>query len=110
DIFNRYAAENRDTIMTLRRNRDQAGLQALQDELIKQTEQKTAADTVIFTPEMREDYMRLGGTPHLDGTYTVYGRVIEGMDVVDKIEAAETDANDRPLEDIRIISAKVLKK
>lgn len=52
--------------------------------------------------------MTEGGTPHLDGAYTVYGRVLEGMDVVEKIEAAETDANDRPIEDIRIISASIL--
>ncbi len=110
EVFDKLCAENRDSIMALRRNRDQAGLQALQEELVKKTEQITAGDSVIFTPEMREDYMRLGGTPHLDGTYTVYGKVIEGMDVVDKIEAAETDANDRPVEDIRIISAKVLTK
>lgn len=108
DVFDKLCAENRDSIMALRRNRDQAGLQALQEELVKQTEAKTAGDTIMFTPEMRDDYMRLGGTPHLDGTYTVYGKVIEGMDIVDKIEAAETDANDRPIEDIRITSAEVI--
>lgn len=108
EVFDKLCAENRDSIMSLRRNRDQAGLQALQDELVRQTEAKTAGDTIAFTPEMREDYMRVGGTPHLDGAYTVYGKVLEGMDVVAKIEAAETDANDRPIEDIRITSAEVL--
>ena len=105
DVFNRLASENRDSIMSLRRNRDVAGLQALQEKL---AEEITADDAVIYTPEMREAYINEGGTPHLDGQYTVYGRVLEGMDVVEKIEKAETDANDRPLEDIRIISAKVL--
>lgn len=95
--------------MSLRRNRDQAGLQELQEKLVKQTEELTASDTTMYTPEMREVYMRDGGTPHLDGSYTVYGRVLDGMDIVEKIEAAETDANDRPTEDIRIISAKVIK-
>ncbi len=108
DVFNELCAANRDSIMAMRRNRDQAGLQALQEQLVKETEAKTAGDSVIFTPQMREDYMRIGGTPHLDGTYTVFGRVLEGMDVVEKIEAAETDANDRPIEDIKIISAKVI--
>lgn len=108
DVFNRLASENRDSIMSLRRNRDVAGLQALQEKLAEETEKLTADDAVIYTPEMREAYINEGGTPHLDGQYTVYGRVLEGMDVVEKIEKTETDANDRPLEDIRIISAKVL--
>ena len=109
DVFNGLVAEHRDSIMTMRRNRDAAGLQALQEQLAQETERLTASDTTYYTPEMREAYINQGGTPHLDGAYTVYGRVLEGMDVVEKIEKAETDANDRPVEDIRIISAKVLK-
>lgn len=108
DVFNRLAAEHRDSIMTLRRNRDSAGLQALQEQLADETERITAADSTYYTPEIREAYINQGGTPHLDGSYTVYGRVLQGMDVVEKIEKAETDANDRPIEDIRIISAKLL--
>ena len=108
DVFNRLALEHRDSIMTMRRNRDAAGLQALQEQLADETERLTAADTTYYTPEMREAYINQGGTPHLDGAYTVYGRVLEGMDVVEKIEKAETDANDRPVNDIRIISAKVI--
>lgn len=108
ETFDRLCAQNRDTIMTLRRNRDQAGLQALQDSLNQETRRLTAADTTYFTPEIRENYTLNGGTPHLDGAYTVYGRVLEGMDIVEKIEKAETDANDRPIDDIKIISAKVV--
>ena len=61
-----------------------------------------------MTPEQREAYTTVGGTPHLDGQYTVFGEVTEGMDVIGKIEKAETDSHDRPLQDIRILSAKVL--
>lgn len=56
---------------------------------------------------MISDYQMYGGTPHLDGTYTVFGEVIEGLDVVEAIQATATDANDRPLEDVVILSAKV---
>jgi peptidylprolyl isomerase len=55
-----------------------------------------------FSPEQRQAYTTIGGTPHLDGSYTVFGEVIEGMDVVDKIAAAPRDRTDRPLEDLRM--------
>lgn len=108
EVFDSLTASHRDSIMSLRRNRDSAGLQALQDQLVAETERLTANDSVIYTPEMRDVYINQGGTPHLDGSYTVFGRVISGMDVVDKIQKAETDGNDRPIEDIRIISATIL--
>ena len=53
-----------------------------------------------FTPEAIEAYTTVGGTPHLDGGYTVFGEVVEGLDVVDRIAALKTDSNDRPLEDV----------
>lgn len=111
DIFNGLAREHHDSIMAMRRNRDQAGLQALQEELAAQTE-KIAADQCItgLTPEQREAYKTVGGAPHLDGAYTVFGEVVSGMDTIDKIEGVATDGNDRPLEDVKILSAKVLEE
>lgn len=53
-----------------------------------------------FTPEEIEIYTTIGGTPHLDGSYTVFGEVVNGLDVVDKIAALQTDPNNRPLEDV----------
>lgn len=108
EVFDRLSAEYRDSIMSMRRNRDHAGLDALRDKLAEETERLTANDSTFFTPEQREVYMREGGTPHLDGGYTVFGRVLSGMDVVDKIQKVETDGNDRPLQDVRIIFATVL--
>lgn len=110
EVFNKLALENRDTIMALRKERNQVALQELQNKLIKETDSivKTAPDTL--TAEQRQVYSTVGGTPHLDGSYTVFGEVISGMDVVDKIQKVETDRNDRPVEDVKIISAKVIGK
>lgn len=63
-----------------------------------------------MTEEMRETYRDKGGTPHLDGTYTVFGEVTDGMDVVERIQKTVTDANDRPLKDIRILRATVIER
>ena len=55
-----------------------------------------------FTAEQRTAYTTVGGTPHLDGEYTVYGEVVSGMDVIDKIAAVKTAAGDKPLQDIKM--------
>lgn len=62
-----------------------------------------------FSAEQRKVYTTEGGTPHLDGDYTVFGQVIDGMDVVDKIASVATGRADRPVEDVRILSVKILK-
>lgn len=55
-----------------------------------------------YTPEQRADYKRLGGTPHLDREYTVYGRITKGLDVLDKIAATQTSMGDRPAKDVKM--------
>jgi peptidyl-prolyl cis-trans isomerase B (cyclophilin B) len=63
--------------------------------------------------EQRAVYKTIGGIPHLDQAYTVYGEVVKGLDVVDKIAAVQTSKaqdRDRPLQDVRIIKAKLIKR
>lgn len=86
------------------RKQDERGLQRGRDNL-----RQLFGDSIQMTNEMREVYTTVGGTPHLDGGYTVFGEVLEGMDVVDRIQRVERDANDRPLEDVRIVKATILK-
>ena len=59
--------------------------------------------TVKLTPEMRQAYKEVGGSPHLDGQYTVFGEVVKGMEVLEAIQKVPTDEYDRPLEDVRML-------
>ena len=77
---------------------DDEGLDKVQERLDQRTN-----GSVRLTPEMRKVYKTVGGTPHLDGQYTVWGEVVDGLDVVDAIQRVPTDDNDRPLEDVRIL-------
>ena len=61
-----------------------------------------ASEHYVFSSEQRKTYASLGGTPHLDDNYTVFGEVVEGLDIIDKIAGAKTDKNDRPKENIRM--------
>ena len=65
---------------------------------------------VTMTDELLDLYHDVGGVPHLDGQYTVFGEVTEGLEVVDRIQKAQTDDYDRPIDDIRILRAREVKK
>jgi cyclophilin family peptidyl-prolyl cis-trans isomerase len=96
-------------VQRYRQERDQVHLEILRDSIVEEVRAKMALDpTYKFTEQQRTDYHTLGGTPHLDGEYTVFGEVIEGLEIVEKISNTKVGKLDRPLENIRIIKAKCI--
>lgn len=96
-IFNQLAQAHREDILNFRRNRDRAGLQQLQDQLVEETQKKSKEiGAPKLTDEQVKAYTTVGGTPFLDNEYTVFGEVEDGLDVVEKIQNAETLRDDRP--------------
>ena len=65
---------------------------------------------VQLTQEMIDTYKTVGGTPHLDGQYTIFGEVTDGMEVVDRIQQASTDKHARPTADVRILRVTILRE
>ena len=109
EAFNALAQKHMKEIYKMRKANDQDGLYALQDTLFIQAEAEAAKQPDFhFTPEQIKAYTTVGGTPHLDGEYTVFGEVVEGMDIVDKIQQVKTDRSDRPEEDVKIINVSVI--
>ena len=101
DIFNQLAAARKAEIMQMRRERNRAGLQELQDQLAAEAEKQAAGYTGL-SEEQQRIYSTVGGTPHLDGQYTVFGEVEQGLDVVEMIQSSATGRGDRPIDDIEM--------
>lgn len=80
-----------------------------QNAILKAYDAMEAAGPYLMPLAHSEAYKTVGGTPFLDGAYTVFGEVLQGMDVVDAIAATATDTSDKPLQEIRIIKVKILK-
>lgn len=107
-IFQTLAADHRAEILQLRRDRNRTGLQELQDRLAAEARTKAKTLGPVLTEAQMEAYSSVGGTPHLDGQYTVFGEVVEGLDIVDSIQQVETLSGDRPKADVVVVQATVL--
>lgn len=109
NAFNALVNKHTKEIYKMRKANDQDGLMNLQDSLIAQAEAQIAGEPEFrFTPEQVKAYTTVGGTPHLDGEYTVFGEVVEGIEIVDKIQNVKTDRSDRPEEDVIIKKVTVI--
>ena len=107
-LFDSLARQQMKEIYKMRKAGDNAGLLELQDTLEAQARELADKEEKFrFTPEQIKAYSTIGGAPHLDGSYTVFGEVTEGMEVVDNIEIAKTNRADRPIENIRILKASI---
>ncbi|MEI6754947.1 MAG: peptidylprolyl isomerase [Paludibacter sp.] len=109
-LFQEIAKTKQDEVKKYQSERNQIKLNMLRDSIISRVHIEMKAHPGLkMTPLQREVYKTIGGTPHLDGEYTVFGEVLEGLDIVENISNVKTGANDRPVEDVKIIKAEVLK-
>ena len=109
-MFQDIVQSKQDIVNKYRNERNQSKLDALRDSILAKVHVDVEKDqTCKFTGQQRNDYKTIGGTPHLDGDYTVFGEVTEGLDIVDRIAKTKTGSNDRPLEDIKVIKAEIIK-
>ena len=107
-IFDQLAQQHVDSIRAMYARNDQQGLMALQNKLAAETDARLKEEPGFrFTEEQTAAYTSVGGTPHLDGQYTVFGEVVSGLEVVGRIQEVATDSSDRPLEDVKM-TVKVL--
>lgn len=108
-VFNELARKHMKEIYKMRKAGDNDGLLELQDSLEAQARGIVAKEPALkFSREQIAAYTTVGGAPHLDGAYTVFGEVTEGMEVIDKIQAVKTNHADRPETDVRILKATVI--
>jgi peptidylprolyl isomerase len=99
----------RDELVKYQNMRNRQKTDSIQQIVLKKVEQKYKAEPPFkYTQKQRDIYKTLGGTPFLDMNYTVFGEVVEGLDIVDKIAAVTTGPANRPDVDVKIISVKIL--
>lgn len=101
-LFLKMKSDKIDTLMLFQMAKNKEGYDKLIEKIRNQAERECDKNPVRLTKQQIETYTTLGGIPHLDGAYTVFGEVIDGMAVIDSIAAQRTGAQDRPLENIRM--------
>ena len=101
-LFLKLKADKIDTLMLFQMARNQEGYDKILAKIRQQAERQIDKNPIRLTKQQIETYTTLGGIPHLDGGYTVFGEVVEGMAVIDSIAAQPTGKSDRPLENIRM--------
>lgn len=106
-LFNRLLKETTDSVRLSGKTISDGEIQEIAS--IKMFLYLTSNKDYKFSEEQRNTYKTIGGAPGLDATYTVFGEVIEGLDVVDKIAAVQTDSFDKPLNDVKIIKINIVK-
>ncbi len=97
-----------DSIQSARSLDDMKRYNALMDRLLSIATAEDDFKVYVIPKKQRDVYKSLGGTPHLDQNYTAFGELVKGIDVLDAIAKVETDALDRPKNDVRIISVRLL--
>jgi peptidylprolyl isomerase len=105
--FNNLIKETADSMRLSGKSATDAEIQDIAS--IKMFQYLTNYKNYKISDEQRNVYKTIGGTPRLDGTYTVFGEVVEGLDIVDKIADVQTGPNDKPVDDIKIIKMKIIK-
>lgn len=105
-LFERLKEKHQAEIHRYEADKDYDKLMDLNKQLSEESRKLLQKEELVLTEEQKKTYTTVGGIPSLDGAYTVFGEVVEGMDVVDKIAAMETDENDRPVKDVIILKIK----
>jgi cyclophilin family peptidyl-prolyl cis-trans isomerase len=101
-IFENLKEGKNKEIQDLQQKGDMIKLQGVVDSLNTKVDELWEKDKLVLSDEQKNAYTTVGGIPHLDGQYTVFGEVIEGMDVIDKIAAVAKDKYDRPLKNVKM--------
>jgi peptidylprolyl isomerase len=107
NLFNKFLKQTADSIRLSGKSISAGEIQEIAS--VKMFEHLTSSKDYKITEQHRNVYKSIGGTPGLDGTYTVFGEVIEGLDIVDKIASVITDSNDKPITDVKILKIKIIK-